>query len=715
MYQASTNIPPTDKTDNTCNAISSGWQEIEHYFPMKHHTNEPALLAWNKVGKGVYKPEGSYGIALQADDLCLDCDPKNYPPGRDPLKEWLTLYPTGTRAVKTPSNGWHLRYKKDPTIKIRKAQKLYPGIEFRSENHCIVGPGCHRDQVMTDGRHVVGDYVLINDGAPALLPLSILTTLEQAASAVKTGADDWSLDSEDQFKQICQSEEPAAPKSDRTRGITAFKIAARARDLNLPLEVAYQHLANEWNPRNLPPLPEKELLTTVENAYAYAKNAPGSSSPEAVFKKPELTVLKQSNNVTASDSFQNEEVKKTLFQKILTPKLDKNNKVIGAANTQGNVIWILRHSKYWHGRIFYNQFADRVEIKNRPDWRRDQINKTEGMSTGDYEYIQGWLSATPEYMLEVGIERIAAAVRVAATPYHPVKDYLNGLKWDGLNRLDRILPDTTGCKDTPYTRDAGRCILISAVKRIFEPGCKQDYLLVLESEQGTKKSTWVETLGGDWYSTGELIPNDKDTYQALRGKWIVELPEIDNTFSKAEFAWLKKTITTSVDTYRPSYARTAESVPRESVFIATLNPSASGEYLRDFQNRRYWPVATGRFDIDRLIKMRDQYFAEACHRYREGEKPWITDPEIVKLAVAEQSSRRESDPWVDILAGWCLAHPDEFGTNEVLAALGFQAKEVGAHHRKRAYQVLKELGFEFNRGNSGDGMWQKMDAWKHLL
>lgn len=705
-------VEPSLIVHNPINIIDT-WHEIEHWFPMKPNTNEPAIYAWNKVSKGIYKPEGTFGIALQDDDLCLDADPRNYPPTRDVLAEWFSKFKLGpTRAVYTPSAGWHIRYKKPPGIRLRKEQPDFPGIEFRSRNHCIVGPGCYRDQKMSDGRHVKGYYVLKHSGAPVLLPQHVLDTLERVPDSLEKGVAQYALLELPKFKGICKAVDPAAPKSDNTRGMAAFKLACRARDLNLPPETAFEVMRDDWDWRNEPPMGEAHLWKQVQNGYNYAKNAPGCESADAKFEAPTLSVVPNSSKTIEIAEFQHEEIKKTLFQTQLTPKLDKKGIVVGIQNTQGNLIYILRHSKYWIGRLRYNQFADRVEIVGRPTWRQDQTNKDSAVNDQDFDYIQGWLSATPEYMLEIGIERIASACRVAAIPYHPVKDYLNGLVWDGINRLDTILPDTTGCTDNPYTRAAGKCMMISAVKRIFEPGCKQDYLLVLESEQGTKKSTWVSELGGEWYSTGELIPNDKDTYQALRGKWFVELPEIDNTFSKAEFAWLKKTITTSADTYRPSYGRVAETIPRESIFIATLNPSASGEYLRDTENRRYWPVATGNFQVDLLKQNRDQYFAEAKIRYDNKESTWIDDPEVAKLAQAEQEARREKDPWIELISGWTAAK-NSFTGNEVYAMLGFTGNNISGYARKRMYTVLNELGFKYNPPSK---LWvREKKTWEDLL
>jgi predicted P-loop ATPase len=413
--------------------------------------------------------------------------------------------------------------------------------------------------------------------------------------------------------------------------------------------------------------------------------------------------------VVSIDDFQHERVKATVHQQSLV--LDKK---FMPENTLGNVVYLLRYDAAWKGRLFYNQFADRIEIKGRPDWRREQLNKSEGITTYDFAFMQSWFSSVQSIRLEVSRDKLESACFAAATPYHPVKDYLDPLVWDGIPRLDRFLPDTTRCVDNAYTRAAGACFLKASVKRIYEPGCKQDYLLVLESTQGKRKSMWVEKLGDPWSSTGELVRGDKDTYQNLRGKWIVELPEIDHTFNKQDVSWLKKTITTSSDTYRPSYARVAESVPRESVFIATINPSGSGAYLKDEENRRYWPIKTGELDVETLIANRDQYFAEAKHRYLAGEKTWIDDPEALAIAKKEQELRRERDPWADLLKNWVNAQKGKFSSAEVFLAMGIPAKDINSRHRDRLYSALRELGWDFNR-EVGGGTWSKVLKWEDLI
>lgn len=678
------------------------------YFPLKPGTKESAISAWQVVVPGTYPAAGSYGMALSASDLVLDGDPRNYPTGRNVLAEVIKefgLLPT--RAVKTPSGGFHIYLKKDPSVEIKKSQARFPGIDFLSRAAdgsgatYVCGPGTTTEA--GPGR-AAGTYTLESDAPIKEAPAALLAILERRSTAQREGAPP-SLLMAQQFKNDCMIIEPAVKGS---RGITSYKVACNGRDLGLPSEIVYEHMRDQWCPRWELPFSDQELHTQVDRAYRYAKNALGSASVESKLAALPAPPLPVPGAVRSIAEFQHERVRTTVHQKSIT--LKKNG--IDAENTQGNVVFLLRHDPAWQGRLRYNAFADRLEIKGRPDWRQDQLNKSEGLTKYDLAFMQAWFSSYAK--MEVGVGNLEAGCFAAADPYHPVRDYLDGLEWDGKPRLDKLLVNTLGCEDNAYTRAVAACTLIAAVKRIYEPGSKLDYILVLEAKQGTRKSTWVAALGGDWASTGELVPRDKDTYQNLRGKWIVELPEIDSTFTKADFAWLKKTITTASDTYRPSYARTAETIPRESIFIATLNPGASGEYLRDDENRRYWPIKTGAINVERLTKDRDQYFAEAKARYLGGELTWVTDPEAHKIAQAEQKRRRETDPWTEILSAWVKTKTEPFGSTEVMLAMGFTAKDVNSRHRTRLYACLRELGYDYIRYQSGHCVWEKAVDWSTL-
>lgn len=657
------------------------------YFPLVPGAKTPMIPAWQVVVPGQYQAVGSYGEALTAHDLVLDADPRNYPPGRDVLGEILAKWPDilPTRTVRTPSGGIHVYTTKDPSIDLRKIQPAYPGVDFLSKGHYAVGPG---------SQTIAGVYKLEIDAERRQAPQSFIASLERAATASVNGST-VSLDNREPFLAMVKIADPPVKGS---RGITSYKLAAKGYDLALPLEEVYAILRDWWNPRGLPPQTDSELFTQCERAYKYAKNAFGSNTAAAKFT-PDMAVVPimikpAPEKVTPLQEFKDDK----LLAKLIPGEFstDKHGNVL---KTEANTVCALVTHSDWKGRFKFNQFAHEREIHGRMPWKRDgdvSIDKQE------YAAISLWFSKV------MGLEIAAATIKnavysaCAQNVYHPVKDYFNSIQWDGIPRLDTMLRDTLGCEDTPLSRAQSKCTMMGIVKRVYEPGCKYDQVLVLEGPQGIKKSTWIKTLARQWYSSGALTRGDKDSFQNLRGRLVVELPEINATLSLQDFNWLKGVISDSSDTYRASYGETSKTIPRESVFIGTINQTVGHGYLKDEENRRFWPVLAKRINIELLERNLDQYYAEAVHRYRAGEECFISDPALIKAAKRDQDARKERDPIQEMVEDWCSKR-ETFKKLELLYALGYDGK-IKQTDDRRINKVLRNLGWYFN---AGINLWQR--------
>lgn len=209
--------------------------------------------------------------------------------------------------------------------------------------------------------------------------------------------------------------------------------------------------------------------------------------------------------------------------------------------------------------------------------------------------------------------------------FHPVREWLESLTWDGVERLDTLLTDYLGAEDNELTRAMTRKHFTAAVARVMKPGCKYDYILTLIGPQGIGKSTLVKTMGGEWFDDSMTSIEGKEGMEQIRGKWLIEFGELTN-YKKSTSEAYKAFISKQEDSYRPAYGRKVETYPRQCVFFATTNEPA---FLKgDTGNRRFWTVECGRDssvkDVwEQLPQERDQLWAEALHRFREGEALYL--------------------------------------------------------------------------------------------
>lgn len=312
----------------------------------------------------------------------------------------------------------------------------------------------------------------------------------------------------------------------------------------------------------------------------------------------------------------------------------------------------------------------------------------------------------------------AAEHMAKETPIHPVRDYLDSLEWDGEPRVDDWLTRYMGCANTPYVKSVAAKWLISAVARVMEPGCQADYTLVLEGEQGKRKSTALRVLcGSPWFTDDLTDIGTKDSAMQLQGKWIVEFGEL-SAFRKADVETVKKWLTLQTDDFRPPYGRRTEKFPRQNVFAASTNKYDWGKDETGL--RRFWPVRVlGQVDVEALALDRDQIWAEAKFRYDEGER-WYLSDEGEKMAAEEQSQRQDRDIWSDVVEAWAmnpqrlfpLAIPlvelrstqDRIYLPEALShCLGIPVKDHNQRDKNRVSMILRLAGYTDHRGPRSEG------------
>jgi len=238
-----------------------------------------------------------------------------------------------------------------------------------------------------------------------------------------------------------------------------------------------------------------------------------------------------------------------------------------------------------------------------------------------------------------------------ADTYHPVRDYLASLTWDGTPRLDRWLINSAGAEDTPYCRAVSALPLIAACRRVLHPGCKFDEMLVLESaEQGLLKSTALRTLCPDPAFFSDDLPLNvpsKEIIERTLGKWIVEASDLSG-MRASQVEHLKGMLSRQVDgPVRMAYARLPVEQPRQFVIIGTTN---SLTYLSDpTGNRRFFPLAVQKFNLAWIADHRDHLWAEAAHREAADESIRL-DPALYAAAADQQEKRVYEHPWAESLS-----------------------------------------------------------------
>lgn len=319
------------------------------------------------------------------------------------------------------------------------------------------------------------------------------------------------------------------------------------------------------------------------------------------------------------------------------------------------------------------------------------------ISEADITRLQEWLQRNG--LSRIGRDMVYHAIekRALENRFHPVRDYLRGLVWDGTKRAEKWLTYYLGAEPTAYTAAIGKMFLVGMVARVMRPGCQYDYMLVIEGPQGTGKSTACRILGGSYFSNN--LPDLKDgrlTGQHLRGKWIVAIEELAG-MNRAETDAIKAFLTRTEERYRPPYAAKEVVEPRQCVLVGTTNRSA---YLRDETGgRRFWPVLTGSIDAQALAHDRDQLLAEAVNLFDNGAQWWPDAAFEAEHIKPEQDARFETDAWEDIIKEHLALRTRTTVADAAKLALGLETGRIGTAEQRRIRAILLRLGWKLSRSN----------------
>jgi len=312
-----------------------------------------------------------------------------------------------------------------------------------------------------------------------------------------------------------------------------------------------------------------------------------------------------------------------------------------------NAVRILRYDTRWRGRLVYDAFRLRCQLQHE--------------HTGDLAVLRDadeydaalWFDEVYGMTIEDRAAGKAMARVARENEVHPVRDYLDGLVWDGTERLPGMLAHYWRASASALIGQIGVCWMISCVARIYDPGCKVDTTLIFVGEQGSGKSTSIRDglcPRPGWFGDAALdfSGRDKDSLMQVAGKWIYEIAELTG-LHKREARDIKAFLTRQRDEFRPPYGRHVAEYPRQVVFVGTTNET---QILSDpTGSRRFWPVRVGACRLAALQEDRDQLWAEAVTRYNRGER-WHLDRSFEAELRAANQEFEQGDPQAELIAVW---------------------------------------------------------------
>lgn len=340
--------------------------------------------------------------------------------------------------------------------------------------------------------------------------------------------------------------------------------------------------------------------------------------------------------------------------------------------------------------LFFDDFLQRARIGAR-DW-----------IDGDLLDAQRWLQRTHRVAGFSKNHTNSAVMSLAMSRTRDTLiDFIDGLKWDGIPRIEQAFIDAWGCNDTEVTRAASHHFFVALAARAYLPGAQVDTLWAFEGAQGTGKSQALRALGGEFHSEISASIGTTDFQRELRGMWIAELAEMDSLRGK-ESSTVKRLLSAPEDRFVEKWQINAMSYKRRAVAVATTNET-SGYWQDPTGARRLVPLKTGTIDVNLIRENRLQWFAEAAVAYKRGDNWWLW-PESIN---GEQQDRQQADPWEDLLRNG-LAHgrregsvfvshwPEGFISSATIATewLKLDASQQGPSMSKRFGAVMRKIGFE---------------------
>lgn len=675
-------IPIFEISNGRCSCGDAGCQSPGKHpragLGLKHASNDPETIdMWARQW-----PRCSWAAAcVRSGFIAVDVDPRA---GGNSTFETLTeqLGPLPeTSTQKTGGDGRHYLFTIPPGIKVKG--KLGPGVDLKANGYILIEPSSH----ISGGRYIWA--ISPCEQIPQPIPQRWLKEAEKPAPAYQAHKYH-PLDDQDTMEEALQFVDADDYETWIQMGMA---IKQAVGDEGVHIWDRWSQTSSKYNERQVQPKWDSFKGGGVSQAtiYWHARRAGwrprGSNGSSGATCTLDLNVPPHGDSEAPSEVVDLQARRESWEHGLCWVQTEYGNKL---TRDPGNAALILSNHDAWQGCLALDDFRGRRNWRKKPP----QVLGLDAPK-GDYRdehliHPQQWLRLHYQVSFSREAMQQALAVAAAAHKYHPVREYLKGLKWDGKLRICNWLTEYMGAERTDATEMMGKMWLISAVARIMKPGCRANYVLILEGPQQIGKSSAIEILAGKWYQEkiGDL--RGKTAEENIQGFWLIEIAELD-AFRGAAATRIKSFITTLVDSFRPAYGRTVIDFPRQCVCIGTTNEHT---YLHDATGgARFWPVKVSKIDLDALARDRDQLWAEAVEQYVAGVKWWPKVSEV-KLFQPLQEERYEGDPWEEMISRWLLTQFDEFSMEDVLQHLDIPKERWDRSAQIRIGKILSRSGWK---------------------